>query len=227
MTLASNQGTPMKSLYVLSAFAALATATGASAATITIDQGSPYQTAYDYGSMGAGRGVSFLATQNFSITSMGVDLGILATNSTNYVYQIFSSTNGHNVGSLLASTTFQLNAGSGYQDKALSFAFNAGSYYVVNFARADGASFGSNLGTHYAYEGAASLISYGPLTVVEGFEGTPINNSNPLMIYTRLTTVDATAAVPEPATWAMMIGGFGLVGASMRYRRRKVAVSFA
>ncbi|HWJ70530.1 MAG TPA: PEPxxWA-CTERM sorting domain-containing protein [Sphingobium sp.] len=33
------------------------------------------------------------------------------------------------------------------------------------------------------------------------------------------------AAVPEPATWAMMIGGLALVGFSMR--RRKVAVSFA
>ena len=31
--------------------------------------------------------------------------------------------------------------------------------------------------------------------------------------------------VPEPATWAMMIGGFALVGASMR--RRKSATSFA
>jgi len=31
--------------------------------------------------------------------------------------------------------------------------------------------------------------------------------------------------VPEPATWAMMIGGFAVVGASMR--RRKRAVSFA
>ena len=34
-----------------------------------------------------------------------------------------------------------------------------------------------------------------------------------------------TAPVPEPATWAMMIGGLGLVGSSMR--RRKTAVSFA
>ena len=34
-----------------------------------------------------------------------------------------------------------------------------------------------------------------------------------------------TAAVPEPATWAMMLVGFGAVGASMR-RRRKVAVRF-
>ncbi len=32
-------------------------------------------------------------------------------------------------------------------------------------------------------------------------------------------------AVPEPATWAMMIGGFALAGAAMR--RRKTAVSFA
>jgi hypothetical protein len=31
------------------------------------------------------------------------------------------------------------------------------------------------------------------------------------------------SGVPEPATWAMMIGGFGMIGAAMRYgRRRKV-----
>jgi hypothetical protein len=35
------------------------------------------------------------------------------------------------------------------------------------------------------------------------------------------------AAVPEPATWAMMFVGFGLMGATMRYRRKNTAVSFA
>jgi hypothetical protein len=40
-------------------------------------------------------------------------------------------------------------------------------------------------------------------------------------------TVVATPAVPEPATWGMMILGFGLVGASMRYRRRATRVTFA
>jgi hypothetical protein len=35
------------------------------------------------------------------------------------------------------------------------------------------------------------------------------------------------AAVPEPATWGMMILGFGLVGASMRYRRRATRIRFA
>ena len=36
-----------------------------------------------------------------------------------------------------------------------------------------------------------------------------------------------TPAVPEPATWAMMIAGFGAVGFAMRRARRNVRVSFA
>jgi len=39
-------------------------------------------------------------------------------------------------------------------------------------------------------------------------------------------TLTQAAAVPEPATWAMMIGGFGLTGAAMR-RRRRIATAFA
>jgi hypothetical protein len=36
----------------------------------------------------------------------------------------------------------------------------------------------------------------------------------------------APAAVPEPATWAMFIGGFGLIGSTMR-RRQRTTVRFA
>lgn len=35
----------------------------------------------------------------------------------------------------------------------------------------------------------------------------------------------ATAAVPEPSSWAMFIGGFGLVGGAMRRRRTAVSVA--
>ncbi len=40
-------------------------------------------------------------------------------------------------------------------------------------------------------------------------------------------TPEATAAVPEPAAWTMMIAGFGLVGGMMRFRKRDAKVSFA
>lgn len=40
------------------------------------------------------------------------------------------------------------------------------------------------------------------------------------------TAVLTVAAIPEPATWAMMLVGFGMVAGAARYRRRKVAVSF-
>jgi hypothetical protein len=36
----------------------------------------------------------------------------------------------------------------------------------------------------------------------------------------------AAAAVPEPATWAMMIGGFGLIGAASR-RRARTSITYA
>ena len=34
-----------------------------------------------------------------------------------------------------------------------------------------------------------------------------------------------TAGVPEPATWAMMMMGFGLMGYSLRRRRATVAIA--
>lgn len=34
----------------------------------------------------------------------------------------------------------------------------------------------------------------------------------------------ATAGIPEPTTWALMIGGFGMMGAALRRRRTAVAV---
>ena len=84
-----------------------------------------------------------------------------------------------------------------------------------------------------------SLFSTGPQTPT-GFPGpvdfSPANGAQITGLYVStapqngtvtgaITFVDAAGAVPEPATWAMMIGGFGAIGASMR--RRKVAVRFA
>ncbi len=40
-------------------------------------------------------------------------------------------------------------------------------------------------------------------------------------------TTATVGAVPEPATWAMMLVGFGMMGATMRYRRRSTRAVYA
>lgn len=39
--------------------------------------------------------------------------------------------------------------------------------------------------------------------------------------------IAATASVPEPAVWTMLIVGFGAIGGAVRYRRRTVRVAFS
>jgi hypothetical protein len=36
-------------------------------------------------------------------------------------------------------------------------------------------------------------------------------------------TISTPTALPEPTVWAMLVGGFGLVGAALRYRRQDAA----
>ncbi len=53
-------------------------------------------------------------------------------------------------------------------------------------------------------------------------QGTP-NGLPPTLLLDNVTM----AAVPEPATWAMMLVGFAMVGASVRYRRRNTTAAIA
>ncbi|MBW8883134.1 MAG: PEPxxWA-CTERM sorting domain-containing protein, partial [Asticcacaulis sp.] len=49
-------------------------------------------------------------------------------------------------------------------------------------------------------------------------------SSNAVLFVTGLPH-DVIGTVPEPATWATMVGGFGLVGGQMRRRRRTSATA--
>lgn len=44
---------------------------------------------------------------------------------------------------------------------------------------------------------------------------------------TGLLVTNLTGSVPEPATWALMVLGFGMVGFGLRYRRQNSTVRFA
>lgn len=62
----------------------------------------------------------------------------------------------------------------------------------------------------------ANVISFSATNPVGGYQLDNINYS----------LVNASA-VPEPASWAMMIAGFGMIGAGMRWRNMAASVRFA
>ena len=57
-----------------------------------------------------------------------------------------------------------------------------------------------------------------------GFGTTSSDNIGPILDNVGL---DITSSVPEPASWALMILGFGLVGGTMRRRKTDTALRFA
>lgn len=69
-----------------------------------------------------------------------------------------------------------------------------------------------------ALTGAARYVKFDILSNQDA--GLPTNEAQP---WTGLSEVRFAGAVPEAATWAMMIAGFGMVGSAMRRRRALVA----
>ena len=57
--------------------------------------------------------------------------------------------------------------------------------------------------------------------------GTPFQARNFDIGFRTIVDTSALPAVPEPATWALMILGFGAVGGGLRYRRHAMRLAFA
>lgn len=63
------------------------------------------------------------------------------------------------------------------------------------------------------------------LTSDAGFSTFKITSRSALGLFDNLSFGGLSSAVPEPSTWAMLITGFGGVGAMMRRSRRRLAVA--
>lgn len=88
--------------------------------------------------------------------------------------------------------------------------------------------------------GAYEFTSYTNVNSFAGYNGLSANGTWILIVddvfpadggsisggWSLTFTTNATSGVPEPATWAMMIAGFGMIGAAMR-RQRNMKVVFA
>jgi len=108
----------------------------------------------------------------------------------------------------------------GNLDAGLSwYASGQGATLDLVGTRADSSTVTASLGLDYMFQSYA-LNGFDDLVSLS-FSTT----SNGYVALDNINGAD-TGAVPEPASWALMLGGFGLVGGAMR-SRRKAAVTFA
>ncbi len=123
------------------------------------------------------------------------------------------------------------------QSRRIANALGLGAIGDANFAdtglgeREVGIAGGDSGGPGFVDGKLASINSYG-LTFGENFGdfGGGLNAgwgefSGYVPIFIHADFIASAMAVPEPGTWAMLIAGFGLTGASMRRRRRVVAAA--
>jgi hypothetical protein len=150
---------------------------------------------------GGGRGQGFYANSDFSITSIGI-YGDL--NYELFDVVIYSSSNGSDTGSIQSSVTaFAGGIGEAWNDIDINFTFSADNYYIVNWRPNDQgySDWVTSIDYYYDY---ALPVTIGPLTLVEGLEGTNAENPD------NLIHPNLRYNVPEPST--MLFLGIGLIG---------------
>lgn len=108
-----------------------------------------------------------------------------------------------------------------YQNRASCQTFN----YDIRSAGGTAIAIGSTptlnpshaaLAVNSGYFSDGIVLQWGP----DGYD-TGLDN----ILFDVRAIAGGTGAVPEPATWALMIGGFGMVGAANRRRRQRTVVA--
>lgn len=173
----------------------------------------------DFGGLGGSNGTAFTGPyleDGFTVSAIGGEVfeghAFGAPQPSLVVGNVF---NGGNLGviqvlglSNFALSSFDLSAQNG------NASYTVDGYLGVNSIFSFGGSAGAGFAT---YGGNAALIDRLVFTLQP--TGTSVNIDN-----LQFTT---SAAVPEPATWAMLLFGFGLMGAALRSRSRQtVRVSY-
>lgn len=160
------------------------------------------------GGEGRGRGIAFEVTQDVSITSVGIFVDLVQQS---YDVQIYDSTDGNDVGSLLAEATAEVGgAGAVFNDISISFDFMANSLYAILWQPTDlgfGDWVAGNTAGGYGLDGNLPN-TVGPFNVINGFDGNEnlIGFENGLHPVIRVTTSDTTA-VPLPAGGLFLMAG--------------------
>nr|WP_310522226.1 PEPxxWA-CTERM sorting domain-containing protein [Polymorphobacter sp.] len=184
---------------MLAMFAVSLMATPALAASVTVEFPSAIAQTSD-GALGGGGGGIFFNTGNFVTQTFST--GLASATSATWDFTMFNFTRGANskfdvLINGIKVDSYEMFGCANYCNATNSFSFSQ--------------SFAEIAGTDYVL----SLVATSTVASGDGswnwFPGGSVTLSN--------------GAVPEPASWAMMIGGLGLVGGAMRRRTAKGALA--
>ena len=207
--------------------------------------------AFAYGS--GTNGSIFSAFTNTTFNCFGA-AGVTCDNNSNNGYPFVAKNNsGSSVTYFNTnSLSFQSNSGGAGTDALIRFtAPSTGTYTISGFSSAEDPSGGQGQSISiFSSVGGISTSLYST-TVTGGYQvSNPFSNLTALLGAGDTITfgtgngngdnrfktsgIEATiqllptvvGAVPEPASWAMMIVGFGLIGAGIRYRQRRTVLRY-
>ena len=168
----------------------------------------------------AGDGSFWLSDNLSALSYITIDLGDAYSN---FNFELFNTHNAHyfdrGVGNFKIFASNQLSA-----DGANGFTLGGAPQLLISGKMVaetdnvfDAQTFATGPGAAYRY------IQFRPTSVAAN---TPFNPTayglNEMRVYGELGPTGVSAA-PEPASWAMMITGFGLAGATLRRRTRRFA----
>ena len=159
-----------------------------------------------------------IATSNVSVSAVVVGGGTFNWWITDAVGQAATASNVLYSGSGTAPNRLSFNYNLAMTQLLTGGNFDPGTYFLV-MGNSSSSLFwefpnsSDDLDINPAFSLSGALIADSTGDYRSTFES---NNRN----YIIQISGDVTAAVPEPATWAMMVLGFGLAGGAMRARRR-------
>jgi hypothetical protein len=202
---------------LLAATAAVISAPSATAATIVASSTglTNPQTTINFDEVALASGTS--VTNQFASFGLTIDPSLSYTPQTGFP-NITGNTLGNFSPSVSGPVTLKFAssltaAGFNMVSNSSTYSFQAllGGVVIESFQSAVGSSSASNF---YGFTGS-------------NFDAIRINNLSGDSYLIDNVQLGVTSAVPEPATWAMMLLGLGFVGGSLRSRRRqRTAVSF-
>lgn len=122
---------------------------------------------------------------------------------------------------------YSLNATDGDLDSGTWTDFNMLHFVTPDATGSAGARNGNAAGFRAGRSGTLALnIAAGQTFAFRWMDSDPSGADDGLAVDDfSLRAVTATAPVPEPTTWAMVIAGFGLVGGTLRSRRGRLAIA--